>query len=194
MDPSLVNQIVVAASTLLASLGGYMLAGRNERRKDERALRRELRLRISERKSKLDDNRHAIQRETLLSLQDAVQSMARFTGKTLHFDHMQARKGKATLLPDGLSEDSYQNLVEVRRLTSRILDPHVRAAVDKFIGMTNALTYPAKELAGLAGDQLERVALAKIVDLNDGYEEMTKVLGEAARREIAWLPEDAQES
>lgn len=194
MDPSLVNQIIVAASTLLASLGGYLLAGRNERRRDERALRRELRLRVSERKSKLDDDRHNIQRETLLSLQDAVQAMARFTGKTLHFDHMQARQGKYTQLPDTLSDDSYANLVEVRRLTSRILDPDVRAAVDKFVGLTAKLASTPRGLEGQAGDHLERFATAKLMELNDGYDEMTKILGEAVRREIDWLPEDAIES
>lgn len=194
MDPSLVNQIVVAASTLLASLGGYLLAGRNEYRRDERALRRELRLRVSERKSKLHDNQHTIQRETLLSLQDSVQAMARFTGKTLHFDHMQARQGQYTQLPDTLSDDSYANLVEVRRLTSRILDPNVRAAVDRFVWLITKLASPPTDMEGLAGDQLERFAIAKAMELNDGYDEITKILGEAARREIAWLPEDAIES
>ena len=194
MDPSLVNQIVVATSTLLASLGGYLLAGRNERRRDERALRREVRLRVSERKSKLDDNRHTIQRETLLSLQDSVQALARFTGKTLHFDHMQARQGKYTLLPDTLSDESHGNLVEVRRLTSRILNPDIRVAVDRFVGLTSKLASPPKDLEGLTGDRLERFAIAKVMELNDGYDEITKILGEAVREEIAWLPEDAIEN
>ncbi|WP_144663288.1 hypothetical protein [Paenarthrobacter nicotinovorans] len=194
MDPLLVNQIIVAASTLLASLGGYLLAGRNERRRDDRALRRELRLRVSERKSKLDDNRHTIQRETLLSLQDAVQAMARFTGKTLHFDHMQARQGKYTQLPDTLSDDSHANLVEVRRLASRIIAPDVRAAVDRFVGLTTKLASSPKDLKELTGDHLERFAIAKVMELNDGYDEITRILGEAVRSEIAWLPEDAIES
>jgi hypothetical protein len=194
VDPSLVNQIVVAASTLLASLGGYLLAGRNERRRDERALRRELRLKVSERKSKLDDDRHTIQRETLLSLQDSVQALARFTGKTLHFDHMQARQGKYTLLPDTLSDEAHANLVEVRRLTSRILNPDIRVSVDRFVGLTSKLASSPKDLEGLTGDRLERFAIAKVMELNDGYDEITKILGEAVREEIAWAPEDAIES
>ncbi|WP_415171542.1 hypothetical protein [Nocardioides sp.] len=44
MDSSLVTQGIVAGSTLLASLGGYLLAGRNEARRDERTLRREIEL------------------------------------------------------------------------------------------------------------------------------------------------------
>lgn len=194
MDPSLVNQILVAASTLLASLGGYLLAGRNERRRDERGLRRELRLRGSERKSKLDDNRHAIQRETLLSLQDSVQALARFTGRTLHFDHMQARQEKFTHLPDTLSDDAYVNLVEVRRLTSRVLDPEVRTAVDKFIGRTTSIACPPTDLMGLNEDDLDRAANSKLEQLNNAYGEVTDVLGEATRKEVAWLPEDPAES
>lgn len=193
MDPSLVNQIVVATATLLASLGGYLLAGRNERRRDERTLRRELRLRISERGSRLDDDRHTLQRETLIALQDAVQAMARFAGRALHFDHMQARQGKYTQLPDALSDDVYANRVEVRRLTSRILDSDVRDAIDGFIGLSARLSTSPKDLEGLVGSRLEDGALAKLAELNDGYDAMSRILGEAARREIAWQPADLME-
>ncbi|WJZ68553.1 hypothetical protein [Kocuria rosea] len=188
MDPSLVNQIIVATATLLASLGGYLFTGGNERRRDERALQRELRLRASEREAQLEDSRHALQRETLLALQDAVQAMARFTGQAMHFDHMQAREGMFTQLPGTLSEDSYANKVEVRRLASRILDSGVRDAVDRFVELSARLSTSPKDLEGLSGDRLESCALAKFSQLNEGYAAMSKILGEATRRELEWQP------
>lgn len=190
MDPALVNQIVVAAATLLASLGGYLLAGRNERQRDERTLKRELRLRVSERAALLDDNRHALQRETLLALQDALQAMARLTSKAMHFDHMQARQAKYTQLPETLSEDMMANAAEVRRLASRILDSEVRDAVDKFIALSTRLSMLPKSLEGLTGSRLEDQAFAKLAEYDKGFTAMTTTLGEAARQEIAWRPAD----
>lgn len=188
MDLSLGSQIIVAAATLFASLGGYLIAGRNERRRDERTLKRELRLRMTERSAQLDDNRHKLQRETLLALQDAIQLMARLSAKAMHFDHMQARKGEYTQLPKSLSDDMFANLVEVRRLTNRILESEVRDAVDEFIALSTRLSMSPKDLEGLAGDRLEAYTLAKVGELNEGYGGMSRILGEATRREIAWQP------
>lgn len=190
MELSLGSQIIVAAATLFASLGGYLIAGRNERRRDERTLKRELRLRTTERSAQLDDSRHKLQRETLLALQDAIQLMARLSGKTMHFDHMQARKVQYTQLPESLSDDMFANLVEVRRLTNRILESEVRDAVDEFIALSTRLSMSPKDLEGVAGDRLEAYTLAKVVELNEGYDGMSRILGEAARREIAWQPGD----
>lgn len=193
MDSLLMNQIVLSAATLLASLGGYLIAGHNEHRRDERTLRRELGLRVAERSAQLDDNRHSLQRETLLALQDVVQIMARLAGKTMHFDHMQARKKEYGLLPEGLSDEIFSNLVEVRRLTNRILESKVRDAVDEFIALTTRLSLTSEDLKGLAGDRLESYTFVKIAELHEGYEKVSKILGEEARREIAWHPVDLGE-
>ncbi|MFT8357766.1 hypothetical protein [Bifidobacterium aquikefiri] len=100
----ILNQMIIALTTLVASFGGYFLAGLNERHRDERALSRELHLHADERGSRLEEAEHALQKETLLTLQDAVQQMARLTGKAMLFDHMQARKGEYTQLPDSLDQ------------------------------------------------------------------------------------------
>lgn len=189
MDSVVFTQLVIAAATLLASLGGYLLAGLNERRRDARTLARELQLRNAERESRRDDEAHAFQRETLLALQDAVQLMARLTYKAMHFDHMQARGGKYTQLPDALSDDIHSNGVEVRRLVSRVLDAGVRAAVDAFDETSARLSTSPRYLEGLTGDELENRAAASMMELNDGYEALTSILGEALRREIAWSPD-----
>ncbi|WP_417218577.1 hypothetical protein [Arthrobacter sp.] len=188
MEPVVFTQIVIAAATLLASLGGYLLAGLNERRRDARTLARELQLRGTERESRRDDEAHTFQREILLALQDAVQLMARLTYKAMHFDHMQAREGKYTHLPDTLSDDMHSNGVDVRRLASRVLDAGVRAAVDAFKDTSARLSISPRHLQGLVGDDLENRATSDIMELHEGFETLTAVLGEAVRREIAWRP------
>lgn len=188
MDSVVIIQIMVAAATLLASLGGYLLAGLNERWRDARTLTRELQLRGAERESRRDDETHAFQRDTLLALQDSVQLMARLTGKAMHFDHMQARDGKYTQLPDGLSDEMLANGIEVRRLASRVLDAGVRAAVDAFVDESARLSISPRYLEGVTGDDLENRAATCVMELNDGYEALTAILGEVVRREIAWRP------
>lgn len=188
MDSSLVNQLILAVATLLASLGGYVLAGINEHRRDERGMKRDLELRALERDSRLDESEHAFQRQTLLELQDALQVMARLTGKTMHFDHLQARQSVYTQLPDGLSDDMQANGVEVRRLASRILDADVRDAVARFTSISVRLSTSPKDLQGLAGDSLESRADAKAAEFAFEYETLSRTLGDAVRAEIAWRP------
>lgn len=188
MDLTLVTQIVTAVATLLASLGGYLLAGLNERRRDERTRIRESESRRYERAAQLEDEGHAFQRETLLSLQDALQKMARLTGKAMHFDRMQAREGKYTQLPDGLDEQMLAADVEVSRLTARILDPRVRVVVKDLTKLSAQLSTLPTDLQGLNDNDLERRGDARLREFGDGYNAVMDVLGEAVRREIDWRP------
>ena len=188
MDLTLLTQIVIAVATLLASLGGYLLAGLNERRRDERTQLRESDSLRFERAAQLEDESHTFQRETLLSLQDALQKMARQTGKAMHFDHMQAREGKYTQLPEGLDERMLAADVEVSRLTARVLDPDVRAAVKGFTELSAQLSTLPADLQGLTGDDLERRGTAKLREFGDGYNAVVEVVGESVRREIDWRP------
>ncbi|WP_442315957.1 hypothetical protein [Yaniella sp.] len=185
------NQILVATATLGASLGGYLLAGFNERRRDKRTFMHERQQRASERAAQREDNRRMLQRETLLALQDALQAMARLTGKAMHFDHMQAREGKYTHLPGTLSEDMLTSTVEVRRLASRILDTKVRDTVDKFIELSTRLTTVPERFRGLSENDLENRAFTRLDEFGEGVIETMTVLGKAIRREIAWQPNDS---
>ncbi|MDN5668906.1 MAG: hypothetical protein L0G87_10980 [Renibacterium salmoninarum] len=188
MDLTLLTQIVIAVATLLASLGGYLLAGLNERRRDERTHLREGELLRFERAAQLEYESHAFQRETLLSLQAALQKMAGLTGKAMHFDHMQAREGKYSQLPGGLSEEMLAAEVEVSRLTARVLDPHVRAAVKDLTVLSARLSMLPTNLVGLTGEDLERQGNAMLREFGEGYSAVSEVVGEAVRREIDWRP------
>lgn len=188
MDTSLASQVILAIATLAASLGGYVLAGINERRRDERATRRELHLRALERTSGLDEAQHEFQRDTLLALQDALQAMARLSGKAMHFDHMQARKGLYTQLPEDVNNDLHAHRVEVQRLASRVLDGEIREAVRAFASVSARLTTLPKDLEDRSGGQLDEYALAKTGRFAEEYESVAELLGNAIRSEIAWRP------
>lgn len=188
MDQTLLTQIVIAVATLLASLGGYLLAGLNERLRDERTQLRERESQRFERAAQLEDESHAFQRETLLSLQDALQKMARLTGKAILFDHMQAREGKYTQLPEGLDEEMLNADVELSRLTARVLDPDVRAAVKGLAELSAQLSTLPTDLEGLKGEDLERCGNTKLREFGDEYNAVVEVVGEAVRREIDWRP------
>lgn len=192
MTEEIVSQIIVAVATLGASPGGYLLAGVNERSRDQRTFHREIQARASERASVRENETRSFQRETLLALQDAVQVMARLTGKALHFDHMQARQGQFTQLPDDLSDEMFANGTEVKRLMARVLDDEVRDAVDAFNAATIRLSLDPSYLEGHRDGPLERQALLRTTALNDAYAEISTLLGQKIRHEIAWRPNDEE--
>ncbi len=188
MNDTLITQVILAAATLGASLGGYLLAGNNERRKDQRALRREMEFRTVDRAARREDELHTIQRETLLSLQDALQLAARLCGRALHFDHLQARKNQFTQLPEELSNDMHANGIEVKRLATRIVDHDIRSAINEFHDECVRLSTLPDYLEGHTGDELERRALKRMSMLVDAYARVTETLGTAIRTEITWRP------
>lgn len=189
VDSSLVSQVIVAGATLTASLGGFLLAGRNERRRDHRALTAEMELRLMERGGQRESASHEFQLETLLALQDAVQLMARLTGRTLHFDQMQARTGQTTQLPDSLSDDALANTVEVNRLAARVLDVGVRDAVAAFSELSARLSTLPVALSTASNVDVDAQYLLRRSELTEGYATMTAVLGERIRYEISWRPD-----
>jgi len=117
---------------LVGVVVGYWSAGLNDARRDRRAHEREREARASDANSAREARRHEFQLETLLELEDALQLMTRLTGRAVHFDHMQARRGQYTQLPEQWSEEMHNNGVDVRRLTARVLEDDVRDAVPRF--------------------------------------------------------------
>jgi len=71
--------IVGPITILLGGLGGYWLAGRNDDARDRRTVAREESARRAALADRLEEDRHAFQRDTLLELQDELQRLARAT-------------------------------------------------------------------------------------------------------------------
>lgn len=189
MPVTLWPQIIIAMSTLLAATLGYMLAGVNEARRDRRAAERERAARHEDRHMTALHTRHTFQLETLLALQDAIQLMARYTGRSMHFDHMQARKGLYTQLPENHSDEILANGFDVIRLRNRLLDQELRTAIEHFEAQcAAAMILPPQEYRGLTGDELETAALTREARFGDQYAAVMHHLGTALRAELDWTP------
>jgi hypothetical protein len=80
-------------------------------------------------------NRVTFQRDTLLQLQEAVQRLARATGRTNHLDEMAYRKTNEWAkeqLPEDLNEGWFVASTQTALLASRVRDDAVQQLVENF--------------------------------------------------------------
>ena len=182
--------LVVPAATGLA---GYVLAGRNEEARDERTAKREAIARRAQVREHLEGQRHAVQRETLLELQDALQRQVRCAARIILHDRNTLREhGTLTQLGDELNNESYEIGVTTRRLRERVLDAVLRDAVEEFrrhvadVEITVAAVGEMSPDAGISRlDGLQR-------EMADHYVALSDQVGTALRAELGWLPEETR--
>jgi len=191
MDAAAWTAIVGPITTLLGGLGGYWLAGRNDDARDRRAAERESNARRAALSERLEEDRHAFQRETLLQLQDELQRLSRNTAEGISQDRSTIReRGQIFIHPDNLSDEGRQIIVSVQRLRARVLDPELRSRVNDFINVCTAtwLTLTMEYPGGIVPDGEKEAALARIsrlsLEMAQAYQQLTDVLGVHLRREL----------
>lgn len=184
--------MLLAGTTLAASFGGYLLAGLNEARRDRRSANQARQSRAEDARLRRDEARHELQLDALKALQEDVQLLVRQCGRALHFDHMQARKGQFTLLPETWSEEELTTRMSLQRNVSRVLDEDVRLAVEELSDVTARLGMSPAGLMGLTGDDLEAAADARMHPLMPLAERVNAVIGVALRRELDWEPSNSR--
>lgn len=195
MSNTLWPQIIIAVSTLVAAIIGYVLAGINDARRDRRAFARERAARSEDRKSTALRARHHFQLETLLALQDALQSMARLTVRGLLHDEAAARDGNLGDLPDDLDAEMHANGVDVLRLRNRVLDDTLRSHIEEFAQHTSHVSILApKRYAGLSGDALDNEARKAIAEYSGTVDEVMNHLGTVLRAELDWTPDETEQA
>lgn len=182
------SDVLLAGVTLLASFGGYVLAGVNEARRDRRASSADRERRAADARLRRDEDRHRAQLETLMSVQKDVQRLARDAGRTLAFDHMRAREGQYNQLPETWSEEGLAIRQSLSLHVARVLDPEVRAAVEEFSGTASKLSMLPTELMGRTGEDLEAAANLRMLRLVDAASAAQATVGVAVRRELEWEP------
>lgn len=161
------------------------MAGRNEERRDERALEREIEVRRLERRQRLEDRSHDFQRSLLLDLQDALQDLIRVTAKVVFYDTDKLKAtGQAFQLGRQLNEESYNAGVSVRKLMGRILDSDLRSRIESFHGQCSGRVEALHVLH--KGDPRDLVdALNEyLYELTQSYSELSECLGRALRFEL----------
>lgn len=181
--------LVIPAGTGLA---GYVLAGRNELARDDRAARREAMARRASVRERLETERHAFQRETLLELQSALQRQVRAIVKvTFHDRETLKEHGTLTLLSDDLSNEAYAIKTEMQRLQERVLDTGLRGALSAFrdhVATAEGAFMTVKEMSPEDGiKRLDRLQS----DLAEHFLTVSDQIGGALRSELGWLPEEA---
>jgi hypothetical protein len=174
--------IIGPVATLLAGLGGYWLAGRNEEARDKRAAAREEQARRAALAERLEEDRHSFQRDTLLELQDELQRLARVTTRIILQDRKTLKeRGQIYLLPEGLSDESHQVVITVQRLRTRLLDDRLRQAVGDFVGLCSRDAVPASDLP-------QEEALAELgrqeTEMGTQYVALNELLGGQIRHEL----------
>lgn len=98
---------------------------------------------------------------------------------------MQARNGQYTLLPEELSEELFENEVNLRRLATRVLNEEIRTKVEPFLQFVEAQTNLPEELRRLQGEQLEAFVTHRRTEMHQRYRETTEPLGQEIRARLA---------
>ena len=104
------------------------------------------------------------------------------------FDHMQARKGRYTQLPEAWGEEELASRMSLKRNLSRVLNDDVREAVSELARVTAEIGMLPTTLVGLTGATLEAAATARMAPLAPLAEQVQEAIGQALRLELAWEP------
>lgn len=174
-------------------LAGYVLAGRNDQARDDRAAKREVTARKASVRERLEEQRHAFQRETLLELQDVLQRRVRATARiVLHDRETLEKHGTLTAVGDDLDNETYELGVATRRLQERILDDGIRKAVGAFTERLTTAELPVAVQDMSAEDGVKHFDRL-LMSLTNDYLSVSGVIGEALRAELGWLPREGQD-
>ena len=181
MDAAAWTAIVGPITTLLGGLGGYMLAGRNEDARDRRAAARDSAARQAQLAERLEEQRHGIQMETLLRLQDELLQLARNVTMALSQDAKNLTASGAYLPIGELGEETRRTTASVQLLCTRLLDGELRDAVNKYLGICSmvALPTPARPIEDMLAEIRKRQQ-----QVLDKYAVLNEQVGEHLRREL----------
>jgi len=155
LEPVTTVSVVSALSVLL----GFVTSAATEYFRDSRTSKREREAREATRKSQIADRRIGFQRETLLSLQEAVLEEARSAAQISLADEREYREtGKwGQPLPEGLSDKARDNTVKTLMLMERVRDKDIR-------DLTKAFRNYANQVGICRSLEDERVALQNMGD------------------------------
>lgn len=166
----------------ISALGGYLLSGRNERKRDVRAAARE---RETLRERRADEGR-VFQRDTLLEMHDLLYKLNRNAGRSQDADetryHGTGRYGRDPL-PGNLSDEFTELTTSINRLRVRIFDPELRDLVEKY---TSTVIKASIHGPRRVGDDAEKLARVQGIerDILSQYVHLEPVLGASIRSQF----------
>lgn len=181
--------IVAPITTLFGTLGGYWLAGRNDEARDKRAAARETASRRAALAERLEEDRHAFQRDVLLELQEALEQLLRMTVHRigLHQDAIEAEGHLSRAPAETAAKEDMQAKASVPRLQTRVLDDQLRTAANAFAERCARAALGLDFVGGVPDsgrEQAVKQLQRQVVELSQDYEYLTNLLGAGLRREI----------
>jgi hypothetical protein len=159
----------------ITSVIGFALGGRNERKKDERALQ-----------ARQNEAARTFQRDTLLEIHDLLYKLNRNAGKSGHIDEMQYREsGKFARqqLPDDLSDQFTELLTGVRKLKVRIFDPELRSKIEEYLDVVVRATGTGVRQPG-DDDDVHARAKSMEAKAMEAYGPLEEAIGVAIRMQF----------
>jgi hypothetical protein len=183
IDWTAITAVIGSVATVAGSFGGYMLAGHNEEKRDERSSAREAEARKAALDERLEEERHNFQRDTFLALQDDLLELARQHALVAAQDKKTLKsQGKLLRLPEDLGGDeARQRVASAERLRTRVLDNELRIAIRAFMSLC---TKDSIDLNGVPADKAIREIERRDVAVALAYEEITERLGVHLRMEL----------
>lgn len=183
IDWTAIAAVIGSITTVTGTLGGYMLAGRNDEARDKRAAQRETAARRTALADRLEEERHTFQRDTLLELQDQLLQLVRNQSLVISQDIKTLQEhGQLFQLPEGLGGDEpRQTVVSLQRLRTRVLDPGLRQAIGSFIQLC---TRDSTDLIDTEPEAAIRELRRRDAKVGGGYVELAELLGEHLRKEL----------
>ena len=130
----------------LSALIGYILGRRNELKRDERAVRREM-FALHERQA---EDARTFQRDTLLDIHDRLYKINRVTGRMMHRDRQvfaKTHRYGRDPMPDGWSEEHSELVAQINRLRVRIFDPELRDLIHRYTSLLISALRPGRPAA-----------------------------------------------
>ena len=160
-----ITEMLNGGLVLAGSILGYVLAGRNESRRDARALTREGEARKELAREKREISKHQFQLDTMLALQDALRLLVRVTGLILVHD-IKSLKNTRNYAPidTNLIDESFNARIDFVRLLNRVTNDELRASLNILnerttrMSLTNPLLMPNdvdEEIAKFWSNQIE---------------------------------------
>ncbi len=127
----------------VSALLGYILGGRNELKRDERAASRELTA-LRERQG---DDARTFQRDTLLEIHDLLYKINRMTGRMRSQDSQvfaKTRRYGRDPMPGGWSDEHSELVTAINRLRVRIFDPELRDLIYSYTSLLISALSPGQ--------------------------------------------------
>ena len=183
VDWTAVTAVIGSIFTVAGTYGGYLFAGRNEEKRDERQDRRDARTRRDALAERLEEERHNFQRDTFLELQDVLLRLARWRAQINSQDIKTLRERRQLfLLPDELGGDEERlEIATAQKLRTRVLDVGLRAAIGDFITM---VAHDSTDLDDDRPAAAVRELQRREVELATSYVNLAEQLGEHLRAEL----------